>query len=104
MNDVYIFQIGDDLAKNFDDSIVNFNGVNLSTGFGKCNCQRAETSSDFENMIARSDLGESRDSVNCVRINDKVLAESSSRRKSPIGQLWLGVQRRWNRPLVTRNT
>ena len=67
-------------------AVVDLDGGYVRAGIDECFGERAETGADFDDVIIRSHIGKTRDASHCVRIDDEVLTERSSRRESVRGE------------------
>jgi hypothetical protein len=67
----------DDGVQRLDEVPVDLEGVNLGTGLDERQGQRAQARADLEDLIAGTDLGQSRDASNRVGIDDEVLTKRS---------------------------
>ena len=68
---------GDHRRERPEQVLVNLHGVHLGPGLHQRQGERAEPRADFEHQIARSDVGEARNTSNGVGIDDEVLTEGS---------------------------
>jgi hypothetical protein len=79
VNDLDIWQVFNDTAQYFDNTVIYFNRNDGRTGFGKRKSERTEARTNFEHKVAWAYACESRDASHSVGVDYKVLTKRATR-------------------------
>jgi hypothetical protein len=79
VNDLDIWQVFNDTAQYFDNTVIYFNRNDGRTGFGKRKSERTEARTNFEHKVAWAYACESRNASHSVGVDYKVLTKRATR-------------------------
>jgi hypothetical protein len=82
MNDLDIGKTLCVCTQHFNQTVVDFDGDHICACLGEGQCKRAEAGAYFKYEITTTNIGEARDFVHGVGVDNEVLPEGATRRKT----------------------